>query len=384
LKVQWPGGAPRAGDGGLRDEQARVSLADLACTLRPDGSVNGLAIYDVEPRSAPFLSIDPPGRSEPLWASVDNLPAPPLRSSSGRWLIPLGEESAGLVHVRLIWKTAPVAPHDEGARPLPLPLLLPALAQPRVPTFVTVHAPAALDVKSANMRFELVPRERQQIARVEWRGRRIAETLGKLDRSSRRDCEALIASLVQFELLVRDTERSSLWNLTSPLAYREVRIQRLQERVRIARSALSDAIKNAALDEFAESARIHLGLVADDPDSSTLEVPQPSTYVRIRRVGRPHYFQGESAASGQAPALVWGTVPRRLPFDRPRDWLLALLGVLAAPIAVGLAVMLAGRARWLGAATLAVALIALAIAAGPLAFAAGLGMGWLGRIGRGT
>jgi hypothetical protein len=281
----------------------------------------------------------------------------------------------------LIWKTAPGAGdlNGDGLRTF----FLPALAHPRVPTFVSVHAPNALEVKSPTMKFELVPRERLEIAHVELQGKRIAETLGKLDRSSRRDCEALISALVQFELLVRDAERSALWNPTSPLAYRDVRINRLQERVRIARTSLVDAIRDSALDEFAEAARIHLGLVADDPDSSTLEIPEPSTNVRIRRVGRPRFFQGETGGKGQVPTLVSGTVPRRRPLDRPRDWLLVLLGVIAAALAVGLAVKCAARARWVGAATLAVALLTLAIVVGPLTFAAGVAFGWLGWVVRG-
>jgi hypothetical protein len=376
LKVQWPGDPRPEGPG---DDRARVALADLACTMRADGSVVGLACYEVEPRSGPFLSIDPPGQSEPLWASVDNVPAPPLRSASGRWLIPLGEQSAGQVPVRLIWKTASTLPKGDGVRTL----LLPALTQPGVPTFVTVDAPAALEVKSPSITtFELVPRERLEISRVEWEGKRIAETLGRLDRSSQRDCEALISSLVRFELLLRDAERSALWNVSAPVEYRELRIRRLQERARFARRKLEDAIQNAALDEFAESARIHLGLVADDPDSSTLEIPEPSTQVRIRRIGRPRFFKGETSGKSQAAALVWGTVPQRRPFDRPRDWVLALLGVIAAISTVGLAVKFAERARWLGPASLALALVALAIGLGPLALAAGLALGGLGWVGR--
>ena len=58
----------------------------------------------------------------------------------------------------------------------------------------------------------------------------LAGSLGNLDRSSQRDCEALVSGLVQFELLLRDAERSALWNPTAPMTYRDVRIGRLQER----------------------------------------------------------------------------------------------------------------------------------------------------------
>ena len=57
LKVHGPG-EPRSS--GRPPDEARVLLAELACTLRDDGAVVGLATYEVEPRSGPFLAIDPP------------------------------------------------------------------------------------------------------------------------------------------------------------------------------------------------------------------------------------------------------------------------------------------------------------------------------------
>ena len=47
-----------------------------------------------------------------------------------------------------------------------------------------------------------------------------------------------------------------------------------------------------------------------------------------------------------------------------------------------LAFRAAEHARWIGPATLIVALLVLALTAGPLALAAGIAMGWLGWIGR--
>ncbi len=292
LKVHGPGELPSSS---RPPDEARVLLAEISCTLRDDGAAVGLAVYEIEPRSGPFLALDPPGHSEPLWATVNNIPTPPLLTASGHWLIPIppGEDGASQsqvpVQVRLIWKSAP---STRAWRRSSSPAL-PRLDQPNVPTFVTTHTPAALDVKSPNGSLELIPRERQAISRLEWQGRGIIDVLGKLDRSSQRECEALVSSLVQFELLKRDAERSARWNMTSPVSYRDVRIARLEERVRIANRALADALHNAALDEFAESARIHVGLVDDDPNSSTLEIPEPNTNVRIRRLGRPRYFQGE-------------------------------------------------------------------------------------------
>ncbi len=298
--------------------------------------------------------------------------------------MPMDEEPANQslapVQVRQVWKMTPNSSPGESARPLPLPGLL----QPNIPTFVTIHTPGLLDVNSPNGSLERVPRERLEIARLEWLGRRINESLGKLDRSDQRDCELLVSSLVQFQLLVRDAERSALWNQTSPPSYRDLRIARLEERVKIAGKALTDALRNAALDEFAESARIHVGLVADDPSSSTLEIPEPNTNVRLRYLGLPQSFQGESAVKDRAPALTWTTVPHHHPFDRPLDWALIALGTLTGTLAVIFAVAIAASVRWLGPAILAIALLVLAFAAGPQALVGGLAMSWLGWMGRAT
>jgi hypothetical protein len=226
---------------------------------------------------------------------------------------------------------------------------------------------------------EPVTRERQEIDRVEWLGRRIAETLGNLDRSSQGDCELLISRLVQFELLLRDAERSASWNPTSPVPDREARIHRVRERARLARAALADAIENAALDEFAESARIHLGLVADDPNSATLEIPEPNASVRTRCLGSPSFFLGEQAGKKGTPAIVGRPVPSQRLLARPWDGLLWLLGLVSASFAARVAVKMAGRFSWLGPASLTVALVVLTIGFGPLALVAGVtmaGLGW--------
>ncbi len=179
-------------------DEARVLLAELACTLRADGTVVGLAAYEVEPRSGPFLALDPPAHSEPLWATVNNVPALPFLSASGRWLIPIpaGDEGPGPGHmpvqVRLIWRSAPNALPGESSRPLPLP----ALDQPNIPIFVTTHTPAELEVKSPNNSLEAVPRERLEIARLEWQGRRITDAAWQArPQPCRRECESLVSEL---------------------------------------------------------------------------------------------------------------------------------------------------------------------------------------------
>jgi hypothetical protein len=375
------GGGPRPI--GPAPEEARVSFAEVAFTLQGDGAATGLAIYEVAPRSGPFLALDPPRESQPLWAAVNITPAPILRAPSGQWLIAIAaaDESAGLsqvpLQVRLLWttKAAAAASEDRGARPLALP----ALAQPNVPTFVTTHTPATLELKSPNGSFEPVPRERLEIMRLESLGHRIKDSLGTLDRGSQRESEALVSALVQFELLARDARRSALWNASSPLAYRDVRIARLDERVKIARDSLRESLSSAALDEFAESARIHAGLVSDDPASSTLEIPEPNTNVRLRNLGRPRLFQGESSSKDRPPILSATPAPQTPPWQSPLLWVLGLAGTVAGMLAAGFAAGVVSRMRWLCAPLLAAALAALGVAAGPMALAAGTLMASLGR-----
>jgi hypothetical protein len=365
-------------------DDVRVSLAEITCILRDDGAADGAAVYEVVPRSGPFLAIEPPQQSEPLWAAANVTPAPILRSASGRWLIPIPavedpvNRSPMPVQVRLIWRTAPAARGPTGAQPVALP----ALSQPNVPTLVTIHTPRALEIKSPNGSFGLVARERLESARLEWQARRIGESLGTLDRGSQRECDALVSSLVQLELLERDARRAALWNQSSPLTYREVRLARLDERIKLARGALGEALHTAGLDEFAESARIHVGLVRDPGGLSTLGVPEPIINVRLRCLGRPRYFQGESTFKDRPPVLTWTTVPERSLFQNPLEWALLLLGTTACALAATFAVAVAARARWLVPMTMTAALVALAVVAGPLALVAGTvmgGLGWLGR-----
>ena len=122
LNVHGPGELRATG---RPPDEARVVLAELSCTLQDGGAALGLAVYEIESRSGPFLALDPPRQSEPLWATVNNIPTPPFLSSSGRWLIPIpmGDEGAGQsqVQVRLIWRSAPSAPLGQLLVPCPSP-----------------------------------------------------------------------------------------------------------------------------------------------------------------------------------------------------------------------------------------------------------------------
>ncbi len=202
---------------GADEAGPRVSLADFRCTLASDGSTQGMARYDVEPRSGPFLPIELAGGAEPLWMAVNDLPTRPWREAPGRWLVPL--EGGGASQVVLIWRGPPVAAPTGSERPI----LLPSTGPARVPTLVTVRAPEDVTVRSLGRTLEPIGPDRLELARAEWSARRIVETLGGLDRGSLRDCVSLISALVRFELRLRSAERAALWGVAGPPAARDER-----------------------------------------------------------------------------------------------------------------------------------------------------------------
>jgi hypothetical protein len=379
-------GEPRAG--GPFASDARVLAADLSCTLEGNGGVLGLAVYTVEPRSGPFLGLVPPGRSEPIWATVNNAPVTPLVAPSGRWLVPVDDadepsdagSAVSPVQVRLIWRTSPPSAGGAGATTLELP----ALAQPGVPTFVTTCASEGIQVATRDAILEPVPRARLELIRLEWHGRRIIDSLGRLDRSSQRACEVLVGNLVQYELLARDAWRAAVHDPSGRASSVELPIRAfplgaLEDRLGLSRRSLSDALRDAALEGFAESARVHVGLVADDPETATLEVPEPPASVRLRCLGRPQFFQGRPTTAQAPLSLKLTRESSHTATGHPRHAgpVILLAALLGAAILTG-TVVLAERVRRLAPLLLGLVLLLLACAAGPAIVAGGLAMAWLG------
>jgi hypothetical protein len=372
LKIQPDAGPGRSPTG---REPARVALADLSCTMRPDGSSLGSARYEVDPRAGPFLPVELPGGAEPIWAAVDGSPATPLRSASGRWLVPLPDGGAG--QVLLIWETPASGVRPGDARPLALPVA----DDDRVPTLVTVDAPEGVAVRSVSPAFRPAGPERLEVARAEWQGRRAAETFGTIDRSSLRDREALVSELVRFELLLRGAERVVALGMGGvPATAAADRARLVWERSRAARAALGEAVEAAGLDEFTRAAEVHLGRAPDDPEEGAVAIPEPITPARVRRIGRPAAFLGESAGPGQPSPLVWSPAPPRVTFARADLQALALALLMAPPLAAYL-VRPRGLAIYLGLAALPPALAAVAVVAGPWALIAALALLALGRVG---
>jgi hypothetical protein len=351
-------------------EARRISLTDLSCTLRPDGSALGSARYEVEPHAGPFLPITLPVGAEPIWATADGTPALPMRSASGRWLIPLPGGDAS--QVGLIWRTPSTGRESRTNRLVPLP----ESDEGRGPILVTVHAPDSIALQSPSPSFQQVGPEGLEIARAEWQGQRVSELIGKIDRSSLRDRETLVSELVRFDLRLRAAERASVaGGGTLPVVER---LRQVRDRSRGARAALTEAVESAGFDEFAGAAEVHLGRAADDLDGTAVAIPEPITPVRVSPLGRPLAFQGEWNGPGPPPTIAWSIIPSRSLFARPELWALAL-ATLAVPPLASLLVRRRGRAGRLALAALPPALAVVAVVGGPWALVAALGMTALGR-----
>ncbi|MBV8314062.1 MAG: hypothetical protein JOZ53_03920, partial [Planctomycetaceae bacterium] len=360
---------------GVDEAGPLVSLADLRFTVARDGSTQGMARYEVEPRSGPFLPIELAGGAEPLWVAVNDLPTRPWREAPGRWLVPL--EEGGASHVELIWRGPPVAAPTRTERPI----LLPSTGPARVPTLVTVRAPEDVTIRSLGRALEPIGPDQLELARAEWSARRIVETLGGLDRGSLRDRESLVSALVRLELRLRGAERAAFWSVAGPSPARDERARQVRARGRGIRASLTGAIETAALDEFAQAAQVHLGLARDTPCKPALEIPEPPAPVRACRLGLPRCFQGESGGRSRSPSFAATTVLPRGFLDRDEGWAM-VLAALAAPVAIAALVRRARSMGHRGAAISLALILAAAAVSGPWPLAATLVMTALGLFAR--
>jgi len=224
-----------------------------------------------------------------------------------------------------------------------------------------------------------VASDRQDITRAERLGRLIADRLSTIDRSSLRDREALVASLVDFELLLRSAERAAVWESGSPSSTREAEIQLIRLRVSAARRVLSEAVETAALDELTRAAWVHLGFVREDSLAPTPEIPEATVPVRLRRLGQPRRFEGESDGSGQSLAVLASSNPSTWLRDPQQVPTFAWVAIALPPIVWAL-VRGTGQPSLTGAVLLVLTLAVTAVGAGVWSFLAALlmaGLGWL-------
>ena len=362
VKPGWSLRVRKAGDlthDGADREVPRVERAEYACSVATDGSLLGLARYEVGAHSGAFLEVELPEGSTPLWAAVNGTPAQPLGAGRGRWEVPLAEESSS--HVALVWKSAPTTGLSSAN-----PIALPVPGRALVPAVVTVFAPEGIEVASASSRLPATSADLVDLEKASWLARETAGMLPGLDRNALRDVEDLVAALVRIELLLRQAERAAAFDSRIAPDQRDARISGAGRAAERLRSLLSEALHNEALDEFATAARTYLGFSSgsETTASAAVPTPEPSSGVHVRPIGRPHAFQGDLGGVDRAEALVWSRTPG--PEGAERPWIVGLVVLtLAVPPLSWLLARRPGGSPRIAQATLAAGLALVGFWSGP-------------------
>ncbi len=370
VKPGWSLRIAKRGDAierpGEPEKRPSADHVEIACTLAADGSSEGMALCDVERGAGAFLPVRL-ARAAPLWASVNGSPARLLKAGPDEWLIPLVEESES--RVRLAWQ-GNALPSGEVALPL--------LGRTATQALVTVRAPGGLLVESPSGRLPASVPERMDIERARWNSIRAQTYLKAFDRSSRRAGENLVATLVAFELGLRQAERSASWDLSATPAERASRAARARVVSDQLRLRLASALRDAGLEDYQASALFHVGLTSGETSETVDPGLEPAPSVQVRPLGVPFTFLGELRQDRQEPWIAWKKTPAAPPADAA--WILGLfLLTLAAPaMAFGLT-RITHASRWSRLVALGFGLGAIAAWSGPWWLAAGAGTAILGR-----
>lgn len=375
LKVQIPPATDDAG--GTAKESARVVSADVDVTMLPDRSLQGRAVYETQAHTGRFLLAELPPDSTLLWTTVDQSPTAPLRSSEGRWLIPLGEQ--GPCRVSLFWSaTDPVV----GSTGSGWSLILPSAGVGRVSTLVTLHLPDHLTIKPSLAGLELTVPDRMELERADRIARQITEFIARIDRSSGRDRERATSLLIAHEMSLRSAERSLRWSARVDDRTRKERAERDLEVIGSTRKALLETLRAAAMDDEIDAARNYFGLATKSSAGTLVAVPEPAGTDRLRNLGRPSFLIGLSSGLNEQPTKINGSFEHASSTEnetpaRARSTL--MLGLL---MALGLTAVARRRPATSSFLILIGFLGMLGFVGGPAAAAAGLALtagGWASR-----
>ena len=374
LKVQIPPATDDAG--GTANESARVVSADVNVTMLPDRSLQGRAVYETQAHTGRFLLAELPPDSTLLWTTVDQSPTAPLRSSEGRWLIPLGE---GPCRVCLFWSatgsgrginrfgvvtdpaqrrsgtglhacdTSPARSPDDQA----------------VARRVGTHC-ARSDGTGARRSHRAANHRVHRPDRPQFRSRSRTRHLA-LDRA--RDVAPQRGTIVKMDARVGDRTRKE-------------RAERDLEVIQSTRKALLETLRAAAMDDEIDAAQNYFGLAAKSSAGTLVAVPEPAGPDRLRNLGRPSFLIGLSSGLNEQPTKINGSfenassTENETP-DRARSTL--MLGLLTA---LGLTAVARRRPATSSFLILIGFLGMLGFVGGPAAVAAGLALaagGWASR-----
>jgi hypothetical protein len=375
LRVQLPPGGTEPP--GNRDDAARVSLADVALSVMPDRSILGRGLYDIVPDSGRLLTVELPPSSSILWAAVEPNATAPLRAGPSAWSIVV--DSGRPERVCLIWKTPPADASARGSAGWSLPL--PRAGPGAVRTLLSVSAAAGVRLEGIPSGFERVAMASLDKARADWLGQSLRDSLAKLDRSSGRDHERLVALLINHDLALRAADRAA--HRAGALAQGSVGQSEFLDSIAKARSGVAEAVSSAGLTDDLNSARGYLGLARDAGKRPPGGIPEPIAPCRIRAFGRPTAMigvhRGLDEPSADVSLAIGDGVGDRYPEgESARPIILSALLAIAAVLVIALG---GRRAPLAAAASLALTLAVTALAGGPAMLAGALGMAMVARVG---
>lgn len=371
LRVQLPPSVESGSDS--PDPSARVVSADLSVTVMPDRKVVGSASYEVQPGTGRYLVTELPPDSRLSWATLENSPVEPLRSTEGRWLIPISGQGRIRRRVCLFWSQPPAS-----GSPATWSITLPRAGAGRVSTLVTLRLPDEVEIRTSLGGLELTGPDRVELERADRLARQVLEIVGQMGRNSMPDRDRIVPLLVAHELALREADRSSRWNARNGEGVRRERAERDLELIQASRNALAESLRESGFEsEYAVAEAVLKDPTTASSTTRTL-LSEPAGVARIRSLGRPTYLIGLSAGLEEDATVILGNVESKTPEaeipDRARAIL--MLGSLAALCAIAIPRARSGRRVLL---ILAGVLGVVAFATGPVVLVMSAilaGLGW--------
>jgi hypothetical protein len=362
-------------DRDFRGSSARVAFSDIILEVLPDRSIVGRAVYDTVPGSGSNLSYELPPDSSLLWATVDFNNGIPLRSATGTWSITCDTERSS--RIGLLWTTAPPAAGSMGAS---WPVTLPRAGKGPATTLVSIYTPSGVIVRQGdNAGLEVAGVARLEMARADSLVHSAGALVTKLDRSSGRDHEKLVALLINHEMALRGAERNVRWTRHGATKDEITRVEHELDLIRVARTNRDDTMRRAGLDVDLSAARIYLGELPASPSRPIGGIPEPSEPDRIRQVGRPASLIGVVPGiegKSSEPVLTLEARPWEAIDNIPLPRFLTAIILLTI---LALVVVSPSRRIWPNSLALVTTLGLAGYTGGPLILAGGMGLavaGW--------
>ncbi len=295
LRVQLPRQSEEAA--GASSDSARVDEAEVLVSVSADGTLLGRGVYTTVPGPGRLVSVEMPPDCRLLWVSVDGAAARVSRSPRGNWSIPV--DGRRVAHVGLLWEHRS---RETGSRRWVVGL--PRVGRGAATGLVTVLAPEGTRVTALPIGLERVPIARFELTRADRLARSVADHLARIDRSSGRDHERLIALLINHELALRNIERSLSFGGVAARVGVDAKV------VAAARDDLVAIVKRAGFDDDLASSLRYLGRSETISSRPLVEVSEQGDTDRIRFFGVPTAF------TGPLPGVDSQAEPIAIPLER--------------------------------------------------------------------